>query len=171
MSGRARARLAALVVVAAGVAIAVFAAAGRSGGAPRLTGASWEGGGGNSVALRFDARPVAELSHVSVTDPSGVPLGVGEPVAGNPDTLVVPVLSASGGDVTVAYHAVFGDGRELAGSTALGAAPPGDSAAAGHQHEIDPIGASLLVIDGIALLVTVIALRRSSSAARRRRAG
>jgi copper resistance protein C len=68
------------------------------------------------------------------------------------------------GEVTVAYHVTFTDGTELADSprfTAQSADPAGRRASeATHQHNIDPVSAVLLVIDGIAALAVGVLLMR-----------
>ena len=67
--------------------------------------------------------------------------------------------------MTVAYHVTFTDGAVLAGSlrfTARSAAAAGQpsASASAHQHDIDPVRAGLLVVDGIAVLAVVVLLLR-----------
>ena len=73
----------------------------------------------------------------------------------------------------MAYHVVFDDGTDAAGvlrfSVGTGTPPPALDAAARradvaavatHQHDVDPVGASLLVVDVAVLLGAVILLFR-----------
>jgi hypothetical protein len=78
-------------------------------------------------------------------------------------------------DVTVSYHVVFTDGRELAGALKcnvgipVGAGPgaarepstvDADAAGSAHQHGVDPVSTALLAIDGVVALAVVVLLRR-----------
>jgi methionine-rich copper-binding protein CopC len=124
----------------------------------------------DSVDLTFNARPVAELSHVSVVDAAGRATAAG-PVRAVGDGLRMPVRITGAGAYTLAYHATFSDGAELTGEvhfgvgTAPGAEskPGGDSAeAAGHEHGVDPVSAVLLLADAVTLLgaVSLLLFRR-----------
>lgn len=118
-----------------------------------------------AVTLRFPDDVDAGSSHVAVTAPDGSDLADGEP--GQPDAAVLrqPVRVGVAGDVTVAYHVILGDGTSVTGayrfSAGTGTAPaPLDlageraatSAVTGHRHEVDPLSAVLLVIDGAVVL-------------------
>ena len=141
------ARWGALLVLAVVLGSAVML---RDGGQepPRLQDARVSGG---AVVLSFSERPVAALSHVSVTG------GTGTPAVASGDALVVPLTGASDPHV-VTYHAVFADGRELAGEAAPGRSAP--ASAAGHEHGADPVGAVLLLIDALAVTVVAVLLLR-----------
>jgi methionine-rich copper-binding protein CopC len=121
------------------------------------------------VALSF-TRPVDQSrSHVFVVAGSGAaPAGdAGALRQTAPERLSQPITVTAAGAVTVAYHVTFTDGAELAGSlrfTAQSAAAAGQPAApasaSAHQHDIDPVSAGLLVVDGIAVLAVVVLLLR-----------
>jgi methionine-rich copper-binding protein CopC len=79
-----------------------------------------------------------------------------------PGRLSQPIAVTAAGEVTVAYHVTFTDGAQLAGSLRF-TAPSGDAAGrpgSGHEHDIDPVSAGLLVVDGIAALAVVVLLMR-----------
>jgi methionine-rich copper-binding protein CopC len=100
-------------------------------------------------------------SHISVT---GSARTAGALRRAAPERLSQPITVTAAGDVTVAYHVTFTDGAELAGSLRF-TAQSGDSAGrpaseAVHQHDIDPVSAGLLVVDGIAALVVGVLLMR-----------
>jgi methionine-rich copper-binding protein CopC len=81
-----------------------------------------------------------------------------------PGRLSQPIAVTVAGEVTVAYHLTFTDGAELAGSlrfTAQSGSAAGQPApGSGHQHDVDPVSAGLLVVDGIAALAVVVLLMR-----------
>jgi methionine-rich copper-binding protein CopC len=118
------------------------------------------------VTLTFSREPVADLSHLAVLAGDGeeihrfgTPVGLGR-------SLSQDVSIDRPGDFTIVYHAIFTDGREEQGSrrfsVGTGVPPPPAAAAAvpavGHGHGVDPIGATLLVIDGVVTLVIVVLL-------------
>ncbi|MFL6128726.1 MAG: copper resistance CopC family protein [Mycobacteriales bacterium] len=114
------------------------------------------------VELSFTG-PVDEgRSHILVVDGFGAASGALRQTV--PGRLSQPITVTAAGAVTVAYHVTFTDGAELAGSlrftapsgTAVGRPPP----ASGHQHDIDPVSAGLLVVDAIAALAVVVLLLR-----------
>jgi methionine-rich copper-binding protein CopC len=83
-----------------------------------------------------------------------------------PGRLSQPITVTAAGEVTVAYHVTFTDGAQLAGSLRF-TAPSGDAAgraapaaASAHEHDIDPVSAGLLAVDGIAALAVVVLLMR-----------
>jgi hypothetical protein len=83
-----------------------------------------------------------------------------------PERLSQPVEVTAAGEVTVAYHVTFTDGAELAGrlrfTARSGSAAGRPVPQSTHQHDIDPVTAGLLVIDGIAALaVGVLLMRRA----------
>lgn len=117
-----------------------------------------------AVTLSFSATPDAALSHVSVRDSAGREVTTGPLRAGAVRELRRDVRITGRGDYTVAFHVAFTDGSETIGarsfSVGTGVAPPpaAAEAAAGHQHEIDPLSAVLLVVDlaavaGVGLLL------------------
>jgi len=121
------------------------------------------------VVLSFTAAVDPDLSHVSIQDSSGVFLTAGPPRPGRPEQLRQPITGATTGDVTVAYHVTFVDGRQLAGTVrftvgarnATGPAGAGEAPALSpHEHGVDPLSAALLLLDGIVVLTAVVVLVR-----------
>jgi methionine-rich copper-binding protein CopC len=118
------------------------------------------------VALSFTGPVDQGRSHILVEAGSGTAAArtAGALHQPAPGRLSQPITVTAAGEVTVAYHVTFTDGAELAGSLrftarsggAAGAAAP----ASGHQHDIDPVSAGLLVVDGIAALAVVVLLIR-----------
>ncbi len=127
-----------------------------------------------AVVLTFSAPADPRLSHVSARDGSGAEVGSGDPARSGPTGLRLPVSIRSTGDYTVGYHVVFHDGTELVGalrfSVGTGVPPPplgaaqvqpvAPAVAAGHDHAVDPLSASLLVADLAVLVGVVLLLRR-----------
>jgi len=114
------------------------------------------------VGLSFTGPVDPARSHISVTGPART---AGALVQTSPERLSQPIAVTVGGEVTVAYHVTFTDGAELAGSLRFTAGSgnaygrPGPAAA--HQHDIDPISAGLLLVDGIvAVTVGILLMRR-----------
>jgi copper resistance protein C len=75
----------------------------------------------SGVELSFTAAPDPDLSHVSVRDGSGTALDAGRLRLVQPERLRQPIHGIAAPpdrsvDVTVSYHVVFTDGRELAGT-------------------------------------------------------
>jgi methionine-rich copper-binding protein CopC len=123
------------------------------------------------VRLTFDAPPDATDSHLAVYDSTEARLDSGPLRVSGRDELTQAVHPAARGDVVVAYHVVLSDGTELTGrvrfSVGTGLAPARDdnpavakanAAVAGHQHGVDPIGGTVLVIDGVVLAGAVVML-------------
>jgi methionine-rich copper-binding protein CopC len=123
------------------------------------------------VRLTFGAAPDAAESHLAVYDSTEARLNSGPLRGSGKDGLRQAVRPAARGDVVVAYHVVLSDGTELAGqvrfSVGTGLAPAradnpvvarANAAVAGHRHGVDPIGATVLVVDGIVLAGAVILL-------------
>lgn len=121
------------------------------------------------IELAFTAAVDPERSHLAVLDRSAVASTAGRPRLVAPGRLRQPVRVATGGEVSIGYHVTSVDGAEAAGvlrftaragtpdRTAAGPAP---GAAAAHAHDVDPVGAALLVLDGlvglgVAVLLTV----------------
>jgi copper resistance protein C len=168
-----RAVVAVLVTI---LTVAAFPAPARAGGG--LVSASPPDGTALTMApaaveLTFTAPPDLAASHVGVWDAARTPLATGEPGRSGPDGLRQPLTAKASGVVTVAYHVVFVDGTDVVGvlrfSVGTGTPPPpldpaarrADVAAVTtHQHDVDPVGASLLVVDAVVLLGAVILLFR-----------
>jgi methionine-rich copper-binding protein CopC len=75
----------------------------------------------SGVELSFTAAPDPDLSHVSVRDGSGTALDAGRLRLVQPERLRQPIHGTAvppdgSVDVTVSYHVIFTDGRELAGT-------------------------------------------------------
>jgi methionine-rich copper-binding protein CopC len=75
----------------------------------------------SGVELSFTAAPDPDLSHISVRDGSGTALDAGHPRLVQPERLRQPIHGTTGPpdgpiDMTVSYHVIFTDGRELAGT-------------------------------------------------------
>jgi len=128
-----------------------------------------------AVVLTFTATPDPSLSHVSVRTEVGTEVGQGEAVGVGTRGLRLAVSIRSSGDYTVAYHAVFTSGTEAVGalrfSVGTGQAPlplkvdaaqtARQAVTAGHDHSVDPLSGTLLVIDMVVLLsvLTMLWLR------------
>lgn len=115
-----------------------------------------------AVELTFPAAPDPDFSHVSVLTADGTRTNSGALTRSAGRTLRQPVSIGSSGDVTIVYHVLFTDGGESTGtlrfSVGTGVPPaPLDSAARRaataaldvHEHQVDPVSATLLVIDGL----------------------
>lgn len=123
-----------------------------------------------AVELTLSARPDPGLSHVAVRDDSGSAVRAGALTSAGANGLRLAVSVTKPGNFTVAYHVELVGGGELTGfwrfSFGTGVAPPPADrvdpvAADGHGHGVDPIGATLLAIDGaVVLCVVVLLLRR-----------
>jgi methionine-rich copper-binding protein CopC len=127
-----------------------------------------------AVVLMFSASPEPDLSHVSTRDGSGTEVGTGAVVRAGSAGLRLPVSIRSTGDYTIAYHVVFDDGTDVIGvlrfSVGTGVPPPRldtaqaakvrRSVAAGHEHTVDPLSGSLLVVDLVVLVSVVLLLLR-----------
>ncbi|HEY3003768.1 MAG TPA: copper resistance protein CopC [Kribbellaceae bacterium] len=75
----------------------------------------------SGVELSFTVAPDPDLSHVSVRDGSGTALDAGRLRLVQPERLRQPIHGTAAPpdgsvDVTVSYHVIFTDGRELAGT-------------------------------------------------------
>ncbi|SBT46668.1 copper resistance CopC family protein [Micromonospora narathiwatensis] len=120
----------------------------------------------DAVEIRVSGRPDVRRSHISVYDGDSVRLDTGEVSAAGDDGLRQTIRLDRPADLTVAYHVVTTDGRDVSGivrftvGAAGGAAPPAAPTAEAHAHGVDPFGATLLVVDGLALLVVVVLLVR-----------
>jgi methionine-rich copper-binding protein CopC len=124
----------------------------------------------DAVELVVSKRPDAGRSHVSVVDGAGEPVPAGALIPVGADRLRLPVTIAGRGTFTVAYHVELAGGGELAGSWrfGIGGTPAGPAPeTAGHGHGVDPVGATLLVVDGFVVLGVAIMLLRRPARARR----
>ena len=137
------------------------------------------------VDLAFTGPVDPNRSHVLVTDGSGAPLTTGALQQTGPQRLSQPISVPAAGEVTVDYHVTFTDGAALTGSWrftvgsgtvgsgtvgsgTVGSGTAGSSTAgsgqpaptSGHQHDIDPVSAGLLLADGITVLAVLVLLLR-----------
>lgn len=128
-----------------------------------------------AVELAVSGTLAPAYSHVVVVDGDGRDVSTGEPAPSAGDTtLRLPVEITSSGDFAVAYHLTFVDGDELSGiwSFSVGTGVPPAAAGEGpdqaglvdraeseHAHGVDPVGATLLVIDGLVVVAFLIMLR------------
>ncbi|WP_341720558.1 copper resistance protein CopC [Micromonospora sp. FIMYZ51] len=124
----------------------------------------------SAVVLTFAQHPEAAESHVVVRDGAGRSVTTTEELSVAGRTVVRPVVISDAGDYTAAYHVRFDDGGQASGtvrfSVGTGVPPRGaeaaaermGQAAATHQHGVDPVGATLLVVDGAVVLVVVLLL-------------
>ena len=133
------------------------------------------------VALSFTGPVDQSRSHIVVMDGSGAASvrSAGALRQTAPGRLSQPITVTAAGEVTVAYHVTFTDGAELAGSLRFTAqsgaaarepapAPaPAPASTSAHRHDIDPVSAGLLVVDGIAVLAVVVLLMRRPRRPRR----
>lgn len=172
----------AAVALAAGVALALLA---EDRDHAAVTSTSPAGGATlaqapTEVGLAFTGPVDPNRSHVLVTDGSGAPLTTGALRQTGPQRLSQPISVPAAGEVTVDYHVTFTDGAALTGSWrftvgsgslgsgSLGSGAVGSSTAgsgqpaptSGHQHDIDPVSAGLLVADGITVLAVLVLLLR-----------
>ncbi|MEU1969438.1 copper resistance CopC family protein [Micromonospora sediminicola] len=129
------------------------------------------------VTLRLSSGADPVLSHVTVRDSTGATVNDGQAKTDGRSGLRQPVRPLGTGDYSVAFHITFTNGQDDIGvlrfSVGTGAAPRDDGEIpeaitdpGGHAHGVDPIGATLLVVDGLVLLAVIILLLRP-----RRRAG
>jgi methionine-rich copper-binding protein CopC len=118
------------------------------------------------VELSFTGPVDQGRSHISVVAGSGAASArnAGALRQTAPARLSQPISVTAAGEVTVAYHVTFTDGAELAGSLRFtaqsGTAAGRPAPASGHEHDVDPVSAGLLVVDGIAVLAVVVLLMR-----------
>ena len=132
----------------------------------------------STVDLRTSAAPDPAASHVTVWDAAGSDLDTAALSDSGGQTLSQPVAIRSTGNFTVAYHVVFTDGHDVIGvlrfSVGTGMAPPVPPAAQQradqqvalqHEHGIDPLSGSLLVLDVV--VVAAVALLLFSNPRRR----
>ena len=116
----------AIAVLAVGLAIAFAQRPTSPGQAAALTSTDPADGAAlvrapSGVELSFTAAPDPDRSHVSVRDGSGTALDAGRLRLVQPEQLRQPIHGTAAPpdgsvDVTVSYHVVFTDGRELAGT-------------------------------------------------------
>jgi methionine-rich copper-binding protein CopC len=116
----------AIVVLAVGLAVSSAQRPPSPGRAAALTSTDPADGAAlerapTGVELSFTAAPDPDLSHVSVRDGSGTVLDAGRLRLVQPERLRQPIHGAAAPpegpvDVTVSYHVIFTDGRELVGT-------------------------------------------------------
>jgi methionine-rich copper-binding protein CopC len=109
-----------------------------------------------TVELLLSAVPDPALSHITVRDGGGAVVNTGE-LGRDGDLLRQPVAVSGSGDFSATYHVTLADGEELTGSMRFSVGTgeaPGETVAADelHSHGVDPLGATLLAIDGVALI-------------------
>jgi copper resistance protein C len=119
------------------------------------------------VAMAFTGPVDPNRSHIVVTDGSGAAASTrtaGALRQTAPQRLSQPISVTAAGEVTVAYHVTFTDGAALTGSLRFTVGSGNDAGqrapVSGHRHNIDPVGAGLLVADGITVLAVVVLLLR-----------
>ncbi|MFD6754543.1 copper resistance protein CopC [Micromonospora gifhornensis] len=132
----------------------------------------------DAVTLRLSTGADSVLSHVTVRDNAGNAVNDGRVRTDGKTGLRQPVRLTGPGDYSVAYHITFSNGQDATGilrfSVGTGVPPQGivdvpdpilDDA--DHAHGIDPLGATLLVIDGLVLVVVLALLLRRPARHRR----
>jgi methionine-rich copper-binding protein CopC len=125
------------------------------------------------VTLSFTRQPVAAESHLLVVGPDGrtVSRSARPDVSGR--LLTQQVTTDGAGVFTITYRVVLADGGQeegvrrftvgSGGDAAVGAHDQHEPGAGGeaHAHSVDPVSATLLVIDGaVALTVMVLLMTR-----------
>ncbi|RUL92118.1 copper resistance CopC family protein [Verrucosispora sp. FIM060022] len=167
-----------------GVALTVAAVVRQSDGTPARVLSVDPGDGAaltsppDAVTLRLSTGADSVLSHVTVRDNTGNAVNDGRVRADGKTGLRQPVRLTDPGDYSIAYHITFSNGQDATGilrfSVGTGAPPQGivdvpdpilDDA--DHAHGIDPLGATLLVIDGLVLVVVLALLLRRPARHRR----
>jgi methionine-rich copper-binding protein CopC len=140
----------AIVVLAVGLAVSSAQRPPSPGRAAALTSTDPADGAAlvrapSGVELSFTAAPDPELSHVSVRDGSGTALDAGRLRLVQPERLRQPIHGTAAPpdgsvDVTVSYHVIFTDGRELAGTLhfSVGARLAAGPGAAREPSTVDP---------------------------------
>jgi methionine-rich copper-binding protein CopC len=126
----------------------------------------------SEIELTFSATPDTGLSHVSARDSSGAEITSGTLHRANGDGVRQPVSIGAAGNYTLAYHVEFTDGSDVTGflsfSVGTGVPPPVPDAAtvraqravvSQHTHDVDPLSATLLVLDGAVLVGVIVLLR------------
>ncbi|MGB2567051.1 copper resistance CopC family protein [Micromonospora citrea] len=181
MSAGRRTLAVATALAAIGIAVAVGAVARQSDATPARVLAVTPADGAaltstpDEVTLRLSTGADPVLSHVTVRDSAGATVNDGRVRADGERGLRQPVRLARPGDYSVAYHITFANGQDDTGvlrfSVGTGVAPRSTGEipdaitdSADHAHGVDPVGATLLVVDGLVLLaVLVLLLRRRPS--------
>jgi methionine-rich copper-binding protein CopC len=160
---------AAFVTVALGAVLTLFSAIDGAGGSAVTSTSPADGAtlarAPAEVELFFTGPVDPARSHVSVRDGAGNALEIGPPRPVADDRLSQPVRGTATGEVRVTYHVRFVDGAQLSGTLSFGigsATVDTDATAAGspHRHGVDPLGAALLVIDGVVALGAIALLLR-----------
>ncbi|WP_157744942.1 copper resistance CopC family protein [Micromonospora coxensis] len=181
MSAGRRTLAVATALAAVGIAVAVGAVARQSDAEPARVLAVTPADGTalaatpDQVTLRLstDADPV--LSHVTVRDSAGATVNDGRVRTDGQSGLRQPVRLDRPGDYSVAYHVTFTNGQDDTGvlrfsvgtgvpPRATGEIPDAITDSGEHAHGVDPLGATLLIVDGLVLLgVLVLLMRRRPS--------
>lgn len=160
-----------------GVALTVAAVTRQSDGTPARVLTVDPGDGAvltaapDAVTLRLSTGADSVLSHVTVRDSTGNPVNDGRVRADGRTGLRQSVRLAGPGDYSIAYHITFTNGQDATGilrfSVGTGVPPQGITDVpdpilddADHAHGIDPLGATLLVVDGLALIAVLVLLLR-----------
>ncbi len=118
-----------------------------------------------AVEIRISSRPDVDRSHIAVRGSGPNPLTTGPLAAAGDDGLRQGLAVPGPDDLVVAYHIVTVDGRDVSGITRFTVGPAGVRAAPApppppHAHGVDPVGAALLIVDGLALLAVLVLLAR-----------
>jgi methionine-rich copper-binding protein CopC len=116
-----------------------------------------------SVRVTFDREPVAAGSYLSVLDPDGSRITLSGTPAVEGNAITQPTSSPRTGVFAIVYHVAFTDGGREGGLrhfTVDPAAPPsgGTHAHGPHGHSVDPLSATLLVVDGLVVLGAAVLL-------------
>ncbi|TCB96780.1 copper resistance protein CopC [Micromonospora zingiberis] len=175
MSAGRRALAIVTALASVGVALTIAAVVRQSDGAPARVLTVDPGDGAvlttapDAVVLRLSTGADAVLSHVTVRDSTGKPVNDGRARTDGEAGLRQAVRLTASGDYSIAYHITFTNGQDatdvLRFSVGTGIAPQDTSPvpdpildAADHAHGIDPIGATLLVVDGVVLVAVLVLL-------------
>ncbi|GIE30583.1 hypothetical protein Ait01nite_036280 [Actinoplanes italicus] len=116
-----------------------------------------------SVRVTFGREPVAAGSYLSVLDPDGSRVTLPGTPSVEGRTITQPMSSQRTGVFAIVYHVAFTDGGREGGLrhfTVDPAAPPsgGTHAHGSHGHSVDPLSATLLVVDGLVVLGAAVLL-------------
>ncbi len=110
------------------------------------------------VTLTFGRVPVADDSHVTVLAGDGRPVAEPARPVRSGLSLSQPVGIDRAGDYTIVYRVAFAGGGQEQGTRRFSVTAGADPHAAHTGHGVDPVGATLLAIDGLVVLVVVFLL-------------
>jgi methionine-rich copper-binding protein CopC len=155
--------------VGAGIALAVLLTAaplGRAPGTAAAVASSSPADGATLATAPTDVDLVftepVDRFHVAVVDSAGTVVARGRARIGRPEQVRQPVVVTVPSAVTVAYHVSFASGQELTGTIRFGVGTAADRAPAppdvAHGHDMDPLSAVLLVVDGAVVVGAVLLL-------------